>query len=59
MEKSRYKPTDPDLFKVTLFPVANCDDESLRKSFVESTFIRVIMEGLKEETNKRKKNESK
>ncbi len=58
MKKARYKPTDPELFKVTLFPVENCEDESLRKFSVESTFVRIVMEGLKEETNKRDKSES-
>lgn len=58
MKKTKYKPTDPELFKVTLFPVENSEDESLRKSSVESVFIRLILEGLKNKTNEEVKDGS-
>lgn len=58
MKKSKYKPTDPELFKVTLFPLEPSKDESLRKSIVERVFIRIIMEGMKDETSKGANNDS-
>jgi len=56
--KTRYKPTDPELFKVTLFPVENCEGEKLRKSFVEDTFIRIVLDGLKKDIKQGKKHDS-